>query len=211
MTRLAPTLLPIAAQSFPTPPAVLDDFSRPNESPPAGWTVTAGDPQVISNELGVTIVTAVAVWSRPMPSPNVAAYFTISVPPTSGNQVGIRVRRNPGVTNGYSLRAIFGSPNFITMDNLTVEISAVAKTMSAGDSVGIAAIGSKISSWYKSVSGGTWQLVAEVDDATIPGTGDDNKLAVVWIGDAAARIDNFGGGVVNVGQSFHPRPVRADH
>lgn len=185
----------ISTARFPVT-SVLDDFNRANENPPTGWTDLAGDAAVISNQLGQTVANSGVYWSSAIASANQEAYVTIPDLANGGDSVSLRVRREPGVDDGYKCFYIKGSPDYVTIsrpDN--TEISAVAMpAFAAGGALGLRAKGSTISSWFKPAGEG-WQQVDSVTDTSNDGSGSKNKLAVFLGPNVSQTADDFGGGI----------------
>lgn len=190
--------------------AILDDFNRADANPAGGsWTgVTSfgvGDVQIVSNTLkGVANAAGgcFAYWNTIMSGADAEAYCTIPTLPATNEYLDIGIRCVDMATavtiDGYNVRLtkLSGTDTIVMNRIVNGALTALHTTnqeVSAGDSIGISAIGSTISYYYKA-SAGAWTLLGSVTDTTYTAAG----YNAVGIGGTApsVAIDDFGGGVV---------------
>jgi hypothetical protein len=95
--------------------------------------------------------------------------------------------------NGYSLIWLQSGSQFYLVSvaaGANTTISSVAtQAMSAGDSMGIAVIGTSVAGWYKAAAG-SWTMLVSATDSTYAGSGAIGLDSF----SASNTIDSFGGG-----------------
>lgn len=198
--------------TFPTT-GILDNFDRANEDPmTTNWTAPLfpGElsPALISNAMhgyNGTPSTQADAWydvSNFGPDCEVYATMVAAVPVTDHMELWLRTAsEGTSNTTGYFLRY---SPSAGT-DSITIQRAdigsdgalgaTISQDVSAGDSLGLSAVGSTITAWYKPAAG-SWTSLGARTDSTYTAAG---KLAVRFIegGDPSTGIwDDFGGGTV---------------
>ena len=194
---------------FPTT-GILDNFNRANEGPPpTGWTAWISPGMLVStNQMAPQDAgDNGAYWSTSMTGPDVEAWITIATQPGTASPCASLVAARLDPAGGGSV----GNCYAVQLNNLsgtdTVQIISVAASvntvlatfnqeMGNGHKLGIQCIGSVIHAWAD--VGGGWIELGNVTDTTWAGTGNNNKIGVYNKGDAssaAARYDDFGGGV----------------
>lgn len=189
---------------FPTT-AILDNFNRANTGPPpsASWSQgyggIFGQFKVVSNQAAVNSLIfgyAENYWNVATYA-DCEAYVTIAAKPAAGSLFALMVRTVDIATNpdGYLL-VLTPSAGTDTLqidrgDNgvRTLLGAAVSQEVSVGDSIGIRAIGSTLTCWYKP-SGGSWTELFSRTDATYSAAG---RIELIT-NSAATIVDDFGGG-----------------
>ena len=186
--------------AFPTT-GILDNFDRVDEDPLSNgglWTTISAGLTVSSNQAAnknlVGYTQATSYW-------NVSTFidsevYATTIAPDAAVSVYIGVRMNATETTGYKVEfspAINGITLYTDPGESGVLLH-VDQTISAGDSVGVTAIGTAITLYYKA-SGGSWVNKGSVTDSAYASgylsfSIDNNTLHT------GNRIDNFGGGTV---------------
>jgi hypothetical protein len=185
---------------------VLDDFNRANEGPPpsASWAgplyADDGSMKVVGNEAVGTEAAEFngAYWLTPMP-PSCEVHVKVATMPADGERTSVylRVADEGGAPDGYLLsfyRWDGGSDGWqiYRVDNgaWTQLGATVDKDVSAGDSMGLEAIGPRLRGYQK--TGGVWAEVEVLErtDSTYSNWG---KIAMSPQNDTCT-LDDFGGG-----------------
>lgn len=190
------------ALSFPTT-GILDDFNRPNESPLGNGTwsgpLYSGENQLSLSSHACDGSTGNSYWSASQFGPDCECWWTLSRAAGNGEEMLVYARiANP---NNASLDAYRVDVNFQAAGGEIIRIQrvdnasttnlgvGVTQEVVAGDSIGIACIGSSIQSWYKA-SAGSWTMLEQVTDATYGAAG---YIGAEEVGGAFVP---FGGGTV---------------
>ncbi len=193
--------------SFPTT-GILDNFNRANVGPPpsASWSQAFsgvfGQFKVVSNRAAVnSLVSGYAenYYNAASYGGDCEAYVTIVTKPANTTIFGLGIRMVDlvGAVNpdGYMLflSALSGTDTLQIdrIDNGVRNIlgTAVSQEVSNGDAIGIRAIGSALTCWYKA-SGGSWTQLFSRTDATYSAAG---RIEIITTS-AATVLDDFGGG-----------------
>lgn len=192
---------------FPTT-AVLDNFNRSNVGPPpsASWSQAFsgifGQFKVVSNRAAVNSILngyAENYYNVADYGGDCEAYVTLVTKPANATIFGLGLRMVDlvGAANpeGYMLflSALSGTDT-LQIDRIdngvrTLLGTTVTQEISNGDSIGIRAIGSNLTCWYKA-SGGSWALLFSRTDATYSAAG---RIEIITTS-AATVLDDFGGG-----------------
>lgn len=187
--------------------AVLDTFTRANETPIAGnWSgpVISGSGLILtSNRLGSGGIFQSSYWNAAQFGPNCEVYATIAVKPGVGDNMELYARLStPGATvTGYVLRFKGGSPTdqlqLLRRDSgveVAIGFGDTSALWNVNDKMFLRISGSTIEGWrYNSVAA-TWTLLCTTTDATYAGAG----FIGASIDDSVSRYDDFGGGTVSV-------------
>lgn len=191
---------PCYAVSFIASP-ILDDFNRSDEGPPpsSDWTTITGDLRVVSNEVKGNDAFNIATWTADSFSANQKCFITITgKSDTNDDIISVIARGQDSGADTYDVCHILktAATDRIVLrrvdDTVPTVLNDTAQELTAGDSIGIRAIGDTIESWYH--NGTVWVLIASVTDNTYPNTGDIGLL----IQNTVATCDNFGGGEVGI-------------
>jgi hypothetical protein len=186
----------LTSPTFPTT-RLLDNFNRANEHPVTGiWGAADTGAQIVSNVLTASVTGGDGATTSTSYT-DVEAYATITAllnanadefqisvrgDYTNGNFYGVIYVKNAGTDTIYLREtASWSDTNHVT----------VAQEVGVGDSIGISAIGSLITIYYKA-SGGSWSNIGSITDTTL--TSGKTQL---WINEASANsatVDDFGGG-----------------
>lgn len=194
---------PSAAEQIIEPPVVtfahvMDDFNTgPSQAltsrTAAGWDA-GGWPGAAS--LQTDSGPSYALGSAAIYTANIsAASFldaeTFAVFAVPAGETYIMVRWTDG-SNYYYVNTVVAAYLRLAkvVAGVDTSLAETAQTISAGDSVGISVVGSRLSSWYKP-SGGSWRVVDSVIDTSLAAAG---RLAIETY-TTTAHIDAFGGGV----------------
>ena len=195
--------------AFPTT-GVLDNFNRSNEGPPpsASWSTPTGANglEVVSNVCPADTSPGWGIWNPGTFGAASEAHCKANVAIADGKYLNLLVRGADtgalNTTDGYYAKAheSFGGKFYIyRLDNgASTQLGAtVEQTVSAGDYIGIEAIGTAIKGYYKA-SGGSW---AEIASRT-----SDTYSAAGYIGLAVyfGSADDFGGGTVVAAATGNP-------
>ena len=185
--------------------SVKDDFNRSNSaSLGSNWGTYWGTANldVNGNECRNPASSGVSDWHTnyynvAQYGPDCEAFITLRASPTTQCIIGVRVGGTLSSPNSYGFNANGGGSGvhkILRVDNGTdTQLGATFnQTLAVGDSIGISAIGSTISAYYKP-SGGSWTLLASRTDTTYSGAG---YLALEseiggW------KCDDFTGGTVS--------------
>lgn len=191
--------------AFPTTP-ILDTFAGADESPiTTNWSgpIYPGLDQMrrLSGQLAAPATSFGGSWyDIATYGPDCEIYITIQTLGADGNSVFLYARTlnlNTTSLDGYSLHfetrsgADFFRLIQMTDGGDTIIDSDDTISWSAGDSLGMACIGSNIQGWRKPVAG-SWTQVLDATDTVYPGAG---FLAVAADADTF-RLDDFGGGTI---------------
>lgn len=189
--------------AFPTT-SLLDAFNRADENPVnTNWGdvhPAVSEMRIVSNQLVGQVAGSFncSHWETSFGADQ-EAWATLAAKWSSNNhQADLWVRtQNPpgGDLDSYSLKVYDdGADEIITLwrqintgDTL---IGSVVATITAGDGLGISAIGTTIRAYHK-IGAGAWTEVLNVTDSVITGTG---YLAVGASPAGTIVWDNFGGG-----------------
>lgn len=187
---------------------VLDSFNRADESPIAGnWTgpIAAGIAQLklTSNALAPNTTFGGSWWQREIYPADQFAHITISAIGGSGIGAALTLycrAQSVGTSSLDGYIVTYDDTSGIQVrlwreDNgsdTQIGSSFTTGTATAGDKIGVRAIGNTIEAWFAPAGTGVWQLATSAQDTTyrLPGF-----LGVAM--DSAApsvRGDNFGGG-----------------
>lgn len=190
---------------FPATP-ILDDFNRANEGPPpsANWTkptyATFVGIKVVSNAVVQDVLNTndgLAYWNVENFGPDCEAYVTINSFTGTDAFLILHVRMDVINGNGYKLdwNKFTGNIRVFRIDaGVRTQLGAsIAKTVSAGDSLGILMVGNVITVYYKA-SGGSWVDLATRTDSTYTAAG--KIMLGIWNNATVSPLDNFGGGTV---------------
>lgn len=184
---------------FPTT-TILDNFNRVNQgSPPSSnWSLSAisssDDFKVISNQGVSEDEDANWYWNTESFSDS-EVYFTFASLPQIDDFVTVQLRWDivNDIAYGLSATTIDGvnyTLEFYYYDGASVNLFATySKVLSIGDKIGISAIGSNISAYYKSISG-IWTLLGSFTDTHLTSGYLGLYLSVL----SPFKIDDFGGG-----------------
>jgi hypothetical protein len=197
--------------AFPTT-SLLDDFDRANSNLNAGnWAapIFSGDSTlaITSNQCCGASGFCSSYWAASTFGPDSECYAVLPVVPASANGVEVFCRiTNPdsGNENNYFLHVqkAAGTDScqlWKTVGHTQTQLGASAsQEVSAGESVGIEAIGTAITFYRK--SSGTWASVFSRTDSSVTGAG----YVGLVIQNAVARFDDFSGGTVVAAGAGHP-------
>jgi hypothetical protein len=185
--------------SFPTT-SILDTFTGSDETPIAtNWTApltpTDNSARRISNQFTPAVAGgwSGAYYDLATYGPDSECYVTLATVGTATVWVRTQAPGTSGV-DGYNV--LYSSATFrlsiIRVDNAVATNleNPIISALSAGDAIGIRAIGSTIQSWVR--RSGVWELVSSVTDTTYAGAG---ALASETEG-TVARLDDFSGGTI---------------
>jgi hypothetical protein len=195
---------------FPTSSLIEEFTGEDDASPPnANWT---NDPfgfgplglKISSNQAAGLTGAGVdsAYYDAEEFGPDCEAYATIPVllaTDTAAIMVLARLATpGAGTLDGYGVAYVRDSVEGDTIRLARIDDSTpaylgdpVAQAVSAGDAIGIAIAGSTITAYYKPAAGEWTELTTETD-ATYSAAG----YVGLWIGDATARVDDFGAGTL---------------
>jgi hypothetical protein len=181
--------------------AVLDDFNRADASTlGANWTNLNGASwRIVSNEVAPGTINGrhQAMWSAGDALTDSEAYITLRTF-FDWQLVGVRVSGSGSSNTGYYAR--YGGSTTLEIvrwiSNTETSIgSYTIPALSAGDKIGIRAIGTTISVWY--YQSGSWNKAGEVTDSNIA-SGELGIQQGVSSGNHSGRMDDFGGGAVGI-------------
>lgn len=139
-------------------------------------------------------------WNAATFGADTEAYVTIATVGVAGEAVEVMLRiqsPNSAGLDGYFLHVQKDASTDIfqlweVLNNAQTQLGSTAnQEFSSGDSVGIEAIGTTITGYYKA-SAGSWTSVLSATDSTTNTTG---NIGVIVNG-TTYRVDNFGGGTV---------------
>lgn len=192
--------------AFPSTP-ILDNFDRADVGPPpsASWYTPAGRPglRVVSNHCEIASIPddyGVGGWNTQF-GPDVELYCDYIAGTSNVSAIQLYIRfSTPGfffdLGNGYILIATMGTLAGGGGLQLTrcdagvfTPLDTIAMDVTAGDSVGISAIGTTIKAYHKP-SAGSWTQKLSVTDATYNASGYVGVQETYGVD----KIDNFGGG-----------------
>lgn len=187
--------------AFPTT-GILDNFNRADESPATGWSdgpaatvYMAGGVRVLSNVLAPVSGDSWDYYNVAQYGPDCEVYATVSTYPVSTwIELGLRgAPINNTSMDHYHLFADGGLFRIKRADNSSnTQLGAdITRSLGSGDALGLEAIGSTLTAYYKA-SGGSWASQASRTDSTYIQSGS----FLIYIADANWRIDDFGGGTV---------------
>ena len=192
--------------AFPTT-GILDSCTRADESPATGWTDNVdgssyGGVRIVSNRLTPISGDSWDYFSASTYGPDCEVYWTDDVLAN----VTVYLRLSPigsASVDGYGISRTATTVSIIRLDNDadTVLAPAITQASSAGDSVGLSAIGDTLTAYYKA-SGGSWTSIGTRTDSTYNQAG---RIAPYMTG-SGASIYNIGGG--NFGTSDAPETLR---
>ena len=200
--------------AFPTT-GILDNFNRSNTGPPPSaswssmWSGSFGQFEVASNQCAVDgLINGYAAnyWNVATYGADAEAYATIVTKPANGTSFLIIVRgQNLAVAtpDGYILDIGIASGTDVIYlkrldDGVIANLDSTSQEISAGDSVGISAVGNVVKAWHKPAAG-SWTEKLSVTDSTYSSAG---HIAILTTS-AATVIDDFGGGKVAFEISVH--------
>ena len=191
--------------AFPTS-AIYDTCIRANEAPlniasgGSAWAVSAG--------LGGVGLTACQILSNKAAPQSAASnqyldvvdaadcehYCTID---TMGSEIDliIRLKDQANITtiDGYGIQVFPASVRISRIDNVVATtLNTFVQAISANDGVGISAVGSTLSAYYRSGLGGAWTLLGTASDATYAAGG---RKGLTMAG-SGSRVSNLGGGAI---------------
>ena len=196
--------------AFPTT-SVLDAFTGTNGDDlptySGNWSQTAG---IANLEIQSNSATATSngtnnsnYWNASNFGPDSECYVTISTKHGTGNAVVCGVRHQQETSGatiaGYWIYSLTntGTDQYTLerLDNgVITQLGAdFAQEITAGDSIGIEAVGSTLTAYYH--NGSSWSSLGTRTDSTYSGAG---KL-LLFCSDTSARLDGFGGGTVSSG------------
>ncbi len=176
---------------------ILDNFNRSAGTNPnylgSNWTNAAGAPLTISSNMVVTTnssAIAGANWNTSTFT-DCEAYADIPVLPANG--AGLDIRSDAAGANGYIVEygvgyVVFGK---LVSSGFTQIGSNIVVTFSAGDSLGIRAVGNNFYVYRK--TGGIWSQIGQFSDSTYTTAG---YIGMFIENDNTAVLDNFGGGTI---------------
>lgn len=194
--------------AFPTT-TVLDDGTGADFDPlSAAWTTpmfSAGENtfEHFQNSLAPSASPASAFWDASF-GPDSEVYYTCTMFQHIGNiRLFLRLTGGGGAAGSASfyrflLDITSGDENGGTFDlylhsyvtGAPTELAAeIGVTMTAGDSIGLEAIGTTITGYHKPAAG-SWASVIQAVDSTITGSGNIG----IYSDSSAARFNDFGGG-----------------
>jgi hypothetical protein len=191
--------------AFPTT-SVLDDFNRADSSSlGSNWTedvrnASESSPIITGNQAGRgSGVTSTAWWNASTFGPDCEVYVDLpTIPVNTG--VGLMIRVQNPDTASYDGYYLFiqrnDTPDGWALRRLDDKVETVLgagfnQDLSAGDKIGIEAIGSTIKAFH--YTGGAWVERASRTDSTYGSAGYISML----IGNSTTwRLDNFAGGTV---------------
>lgn len=187
--------LPVVAWAeFPTT-GVLDNFNRTNEGPPpsANWTADTQF-KVLSNVCAGNGTSNWGTWNTSY-APNEEVYMTITTLPDVNEVTSMGCRLDIVNYDSYYIRYVrlAGTDTVnITHYNSGNDTDSILATYSqeiaVNDSIGISAIGSTITAYYKAADG-SWVELGNVTEPSLNATG---YLFIEAKG--TIRVDDFGGG-----------------
>jgi len=196
--------------AFPTT-GVIDDFTRANNADlGTNWTVIDSLPglQLISNAAAAGSAAICAeFWNVGNFGADSEAYVTIATLPGNAGNVDLFVRltTETGTADGYGVEFAQESGTDQTyayrMDNLVATQlgASVGANFSAGDKLGLEAIGTTINVYRFTAS--AWAQILTRTDATYTTAGKIGILADT----TAVRLDDYGGGTVVVASATSKR------
>ncbi|MFY9561413.1 MAG: hypothetical protein WAQ52_14365 [Terriglobales bacterium] len=205
---LAFTVSSVAA-SFPTT-GILDNFNRADETPlgNGNWTcpaqVGAHNLQIVGNVVVVTnnLSNNDCYWSSASYGSDSESYVTITALPASTQCAAVFARGSNLNTSNFAAYwaeycAVSGASNdtftlYRFVSGRSTAIASGTQEVSAGDSIGLEVIGTRVRMLYKPGSG-AWTQILSVTDSNISGSGRIGMHEE----DTSATLDNFGGGTVN--------------
>ncbi len=172
---------------FPTT-AVLDNFNRSDANPMTGWTDIAGG----FGANGTVAIGSAASWNisywNASTYADCEAYATVA---HGASTMYVVCRMAADASTSYFHKSD-GSTSILGYEDGTGDhtLASYSQSVSDGDSLGISAIGSTISAYYKA-SGGNWVLLGSVTDTKYS----SGYIALIDTG-TVSTFDNFGGGAV---------------
>lgn len=197
---------------MPFPPfpytAVIDNFDRADVGPPISSAATpsglfwqtgrsiagSGNEFAISSNQAAAVADATVTNQVIGPfAADQEAYVTVATLPGGSNSAGLWLRCNfAAAFTGYRFHwngTVFFIFKF-TNSSPTL-LTSLAGSLSAGDSIGASAVGSRLS-LYKKAVGGSWPStpILTVVDTSFPDPGYIGMMAV----QSTVRLDDFGGG-----------------
>lgn len=177
---------------------VLDNFNRANGALGSNWTGISGPPEIISGEVGLPsgITKGSAFWHESF-GINQAVFFTVM---TVAKEYELYLR-NTSV--GLCIMEIFESKIVLAQykdsGGVYTELHTSSGAYEAGAAFGFTANSNKLSAWYKTALGETFEEVASATTTLTPEAGEIGFL----LEGSTARLDNFGGGTIGT-LSFKP-------
>lgn len=198
--------------AFPTV-GVLDTFNRADGDAGANYTANAfnldgssGSWTIVSNAVKPpSFDYCEPYWDVETFGPDAEAYITwASGTIASSGDFGVGARIVSPATAGVDGYRIAALPNtsevkiqIVTNGVISPIGATITQATAAGDSIGIACIGSTIEAWFKA-SGGSWVLIGSRTNATYSAAG---YIAAFLFHDSGgtAKMDDFGGGTVVAG------------
>ncbi len=192
--------------SFPTD-GMLDNFNRADSaSLGSNWGAFSGYSNLDLNgnqcrnpATAGTTAYAGNYYNAAQYGPDCENYLTLAARPTDGAYMMLRVGGTLSTPNAYAFGLNSGGSgvhSLLRVDSgLPTPLGATfSQALAVGDSIGISAVGSTLSAYYKP-SGGNWTLLASRTDSTYSSAG---YLAVAstvggW------KADDFSGGTVSGG------------
>lgn len=196
--------------TFPITPPVLDDFNTgalQNLTARSGWAAGALNapwPGTAATDAVPTTAVFPANSSNyvtPQATDCEAFCTFASVTPASGEfELHTRITTVGGSLSSYFLRLFGGSVTDFTLAKWVSGSGSLIGadqhvTISAGDSVGLSAVGTTISAWYRS-GVGAWVLKDSLTDSSVTGLG--FVAGFLNINTSTPALDSVGGGDANV-------------
>lgn len=183
--------------TFPTT-SILDNFNRANEGPPpTGWITVNNGHKIVSNQLVPNSNAYSDSYWNTSYGPDMEAYVTIVTKESTGNSIGLQVRVQPSDSyKAYYLLTEISSG--ASDDTIKIKywngstgstLATYTQEITNGDSIGISAVGSTITAWYKS-GAGAWIELGHVTD-----TSETRAGYIELFNDSSTPVfDDFGGG-----------------
>lgn len=182
--------------AFPNTP-LLDDFNRASLG--ANYTTLLGTATISSNQLAASAAPAV-IYYNPFQVTDGEAWIQIATLPGAGTNYDLGIRLTDAgsiaTVDGYVIR-FTQSAGTDTLALIRITNAAVGATLAtfnqevaAGDYIGIRAVGTTLSAYYRSGSTGFYTLLGTATDATYA-----SGYLSHTIPNTTMRLDNFGGGV----------------
>ena len=177
--------------------SVLDTFDRADENPITGnWGDSGiGTFQIISNQCAPTSLNDVMYWEDYWGDSE--GYLTIAVKSTGNNSPGIYIRVVDETYYKINVNPVANTIDLQMYDGSFHQLGTVNQTITNGDSVGWSANGSALKVYYK-VGAGDWTPIIEATDTSYT----FGLTSIQLYNDTAQRIDNYGGGPINMPSVF---------
>jgi hypothetical protein len=216
----AGVFLPIhgANAAFPTT-GILDNFNRADENPLANgnWTcpalLGASDLQLYGNAVAAFANNSSndCYWSSASYGPDSEAYVKIIALPNAGSCNAVFARASNLNSSSFQTYwaeycPVSGASNdtftlYRFLNNTSVSIANGIQEVSAGDSIGLEVIGTRVRMLYKP-SAGAWTQILSVTDSNISGSG---RIGLHSEENGLTTLDDFSGGTVALGVQVSSR------